>query len=79
MTADQRAGPILDGLGITLNLEDGDLVASALVLAKVVKVDGQVALLIEDSDGMSWLDQHGLVAAAAAIIGSGYQHDDDED
>lgn len=76
--ADQQAGPILDGLGITLSLEDGDLIASALVLAKVVKADGQVALLIEDSEGMSWLDQLGLVSAADAIIRSGgYQGDSD--
>ncbi|GIF08674.1 hypothetical protein [Actinoplanes siamensis] len=76
---DQPAGPILDGLGITLDLEDRDLVVSALVLAKVVKADGQVVLVIEDSEGMSWLDQLGLVSAADAVIRTGgYQHDDED-
>ncbi|MEU5946300.1 hypothetical protein ABZ793_12150 [Micromonospora sp. NPDC047465] len=66
--AEQPAGPILDGLGITLNLDDGDLVASAMVVAKVIREDGQATLLIEDSEGMTWLDQYGLIAAASDLI-----------
>lgn len=69
--SEQPAGPVLDGLGVTLELEAGDLVASALVLAKVVTANGQTQLLIADSEGMSWLDQLGLVAAADAIIRTG--------
>jgi hypothetical protein len=64
----QQAGPIIDGLGITLDLDDGDLVASAMVVAKVVREDGQVTILIADSEGMTWLDQYGLVAAASDLI-----------
>lgn len=68
---DQPAGPILDGLGVHLTLEDGGLVAAAMVLAKTVDSDGTVGLVIADSEGMSWLDRLGMVAAAKDIIGSG--------
>ena len=68
--AEQQAGPILDGLGITLDLGDGDLVASALVIAKVVTEEGQVTLLIAESEGMSWLDQYGLIAASTDLVRS---------
>lgn len=75
----QPAGPIIDGLGITVDLAPGDLIASAMLLAKVVTGDGQVTLLIAESESMSWLDQLGLVAAAGDVIRSdGFeQHDDD--
>ncbi|AXH89422.1 hypothetical protein [Micromonospora aurantiaca] len=75
----EQAGPILDGLGITLDLGDGDLVASAMIVAKVVRADGQVTLLIEDSEGMTWLDQYGLIAAASDLIRSpSFERDDDD-
>lgn len=65
---DQMIGDVLDGLGITLDLDDGDLVASALVLAKVVGEDGEVSLFVGQSDGLSWLEQIGLVTAAQQVI-----------
>lgn len=65
---EQKIGEVLDGLGITLDLDDGDLVASALVLAKVVGEDGQVSLFVGESEGLSWLEQIGLVTAAQQAI-----------
>jgi hypothetical protein len=65
---EQPAGPILDGLGVTLDLAEGDLVASAIVLAKVVNTEGDVALVIGSSEGISWLEQLGLVTAGADLI-----------
>ncbi len=61
---DQPIGPVLDGLGVTIDLADGDLVEDAVVLAKVVDADGDVTLSISSSEGQSWLDQLGLVTAA---------------
>lgn len=63
------AGPILDGLGVTLDLEDGDLPAGAVVLLKVIDRDGEVSVGIADSEGSTWLDQLALVTAARDIIG----------
>lgn len=64
---EQKIGPILDGLGVTLDMDDGDLIASAVVLAKVIDSDGDVSLYIGTSDGLSWIDQLGLLAAAHQV------------
>lgn len=64
---EQPIGPILDGLGVIIGLEDGDLVESALVLAKVVDADGSVTVGCYTSQGMDWLAQLGLITAAAQM------------
>ena len=63
---EQPAGPVVDGLGATLTLADGDLVASVLVIAKVVDADGEVSLCLGCGEGMSWLDRLGGSIATAA-------------
>jgi hypothetical protein len=65
---EQPIGPILDGLGTTLELDDGDLVASALVIAKVVDKDGDVSLALASSEGLSWIEQNGLLTSAQQIV-----------
>lgn len=76
---DQPIGPILDGLGVAISLEDGDLIESALVVAKIVNVDGETTVGIFDSAGMDWLAQLGLITAAHQIVTSRpYEHPDDE-
>lgn len=64
-------GPILDGLGVTFELSEGDLIADALVIAKVVDSNGDVSVMLGSSEHCSWLDQLGLLTAASGIIGSG--------
>ncbi|MFD9004390.1 hypothetical protein ACFV0T_26115 [Streptomyces sp. NPDC059582] len=63
----QALGPILDGLGTTIELDDGDLVASALVICKIVDKDGTVSLGLSTSEGLSWIDQNGLLTSAQQI------------
>lgn len=63
-------GPILDGLGNTLDLDEGDFVVSAFVIAKVVDADGKVSLGMSASEGLSWIDQNGLLFSAQQIISS---------
>jgi hypothetical protein len=65
---EQAIGPILDGLGNTLELDDGDFVVSAFVVAKVVDKDGDVSLMLSSSDGLSWIDQNGLLTSAQQIV-----------
>ncbi|MFJ2279228.1 hypothetical protein ACIOEZ_34330 [Streptomyces sp. NPDC087866] len=65
---EQKIGQILDGLGTTIDLDEGDLIASALVIAKVVDADGEVSLSLSTSDGLSWIDQNGLVTSARQIL-----------
>ena len=64
----QPIGPILDGLGTTLELDEGDLVASAFVIAKVIDNDGEVTLALASSDGLSWIEQNGLLTSAQQIV-----------
>jgi hypothetical protein len=72
-------GTSLDHLGIEVALEEGDLIASAVLISKIIKPDGTVAIAISDSDGMSWVEQLGLLAAAKEIIRSTSQFDEDDD
>lgn len=65
---EQPIGPILNGLGMNLELDDGDLVASAFVIAKVVDKDGDVSLAMASSEGLSWIEQNGLLSSAQQII-----------
>ncbi|MFD9443412.1 hypothetical protein [Streptomyces sp. NPDC060001] len=66
--SEQPIGPILDGLGTTIFLDEGDLVASALVITKVIEPDGDVSLAIASSEGLSWIEQNGLLASAQQIV-----------
>lgn len=61
---DQPIGPILDGLDIHIDLDDGELVETALILTKIVGDDGQVLLGMYGPDSMSWIEKLGLIEAA---------------
>lgn len=66
--SEQPIGPILDGLGTVIDLDEGDLVASAFVIAKIVESNGDVSLAIASSEGLSWIEQNGLLSSAQQII-----------
>jgi len=61
-------GPILDDLGITLELEAQDRVTEVLILAKTMDLDtGDVALVVASND-LDWIAQAGLHAAASQVF-----------
>lgn len=64
--AEQSVGSIFDTLHIELG--EGDLVASAMVIAKVIRADGSIGLAITSTDGTDWLDRLALVTAANEMI-----------
>lgn len=64
MSAEPTAGQLLDGLGLELELEPGDLVESAVVIARVVQDDNTVTVLIGNTGHIPSLDQHGLISVA---------------
>lgn len=64
--------PTQGPLGISLDLEDGDLVSDAVLIAKVHKPDGTVIVACKSSEGTDWVTRRGLVAAAADIESGGY-------
>lgn len=76
---EQLIGPILDGLGIPINLDDGELVETALVIAKIVDGDGEVLLGLYGPENLSWLDKLGLVEAAKNRITARPWTDRDDD
>lgn len=60
-------GNLLDSLGIDLDLDEGELVAGALVLLKTVDHDGEVRLRVRWSDGLGYLERIGMLTAGRCI------------
>lgn len=67
MSTTTSIASIVESLGVTLTLEDDDLVTDAVLIAKVVEADGTERLALTWSDGMSWVTRYGLLTAAVAI------------
>jgi hypothetical protein len=75
---DQPIGPILDGLGINIDLDPGDLIETAVVITKTIDADGRVSVGLYGSTGLDWLAQLGLITAASQVIHGPYRHPDDD-
>lgn len=61
-------GNLLDSLGVQADLDSGDLVSSAIVvMAVLVEGESNPRLTIANSDGMSWIEQAGLLRLAERI------------
>ena len=76
---DQKIGQLLDTLGTTADLDDGDLPTDALVLLKVVKAGGGVALVKARSESLDWISSLGMLTAALEIENSGYSSASDNE
>ena len=57
-------GTLLDRLDVKATIDPDDLPAGAVVLLKIIEPDGAVRLQVSWSDGMSWLERRGMLAAA---------------
>lgn len=60
-------GNLLDSLGVDLDLDDGELVAGAVVLLKTVDEDGEVGLRIRWSDHLGYLERIGMLTAGRIV------------
>ncbi|KAB2384745.1 hypothetical protein [Actinomadura montaniterrae] len=60
-------------LGIALDLDEGDLISDAVLIAKIHKADGAVIVASKASDGTDWVTRRGLIAAAGDVESGGYQ------
>ena len=76
--ADQQIGQLLDTLGVTADLDDGDLVTDALVILKVLQPDGSIALSIGATDTRDWINQTGLLRSAIDISEGNIRRADDD-
>jgi hypothetical protein len=63
-------GDVLDGIGIQATLDEGELVAGAIVLLKVIDTDGDVRLSMAYSDGLSWIERTGMIHVAETMEAS---------
>lgn len=61
-------GSILDQLGVTIDLDEGDLVSSAVVVMSVlVPGENNARLCVALSHGMGWIEQAGMLRLAERI------------
>ena len=67
MPEPEPIGNLLDSLGVQHRPEPGELVASAVVLLKVIGPDNEVSLRTSASDGLSWIERVGMLRAAEQV------------
>ena len=65
---EHKVGEILDGLGVRLEFNDGDLPESAVIIVKTISRDGRTSVGIGISENCTWIEQLGLVTAAKNIV-----------
>lgn len=63
----QPIGALLDGLGIKADLDEDELVASAIVLLKVHQPDNRTRLAMLYSEGLGWIERAGMLHVALAV------------
>ena len=68
--AEIAAGPILDALGVALDVAENDQVVEAMVICKVSSFErgGGTGLVIGTSAGLCWISQRGLVSTAQYVL-----------
>lgn len=76
---DQKIGELLDALGVTVDLAEGDMPVDAHVLLKIVKPDGAVSLVKGRSESLDWISSLGMLTAALHIENNGYVDSRDEE
>lgn len=71
--AEVPAGPILDALGVMLDVTEADQVVEVLVIAKVSSFSegGGTGLVLATSTALDWVQQRGLVSAAQWVLDQG--------
>jgi hypothetical protein len=67
---DRTLGDLIDSLGVTLNLDDDDLVSDAIIITKIINANSEVSVSIGKSESLTWLDELGLLVAANDIVRS---------
>jgi len=68
--AELAAGPILDALGVALDVAENDQITEVMVPAKVSSFGegGGTGLVIGTSAGLDWIMQRGLVSTAQYVL-----------
>lgn len=66
-TATRPIGDLIDGLGITARMDEGELISGAIVLLKVIDKDGDTRLSLAHSDGLGWIERVGMLRVAESV------------
>jgi len=75
-------GQHIDGLEIVPTLDEGDLIASAIVILEIIEEDGSSRLCVTWPDDMSFIKRNGMLSIALAqdLDSSGpIRRDEDDD
>lgn len=74
------AGPLVDALGLVVDLEEHQRLTEAVLIGKVIDLsdpDHDRASLIIGRSGIDWISQRGLLSAAQHVLDSADFEDDD--
>lgn len=67
---------VLDQLGLTLDIDEGDMISDAILVMKIHRPDGEVYVATRATEGTDWVTARGLVAAAEDVESGGYARTD---
>lgn len=71
MTEPRAAGPILDALGATFDLDEHDHVTDVLLVGKVLDAEtGETGVVIGRTSSQDWVTQFGLLGVARRLLDS---------
>jgi len=76
---DQKIGQLLDTMGVTMELDEGDMVTDVLVIMKVIEKDGTVNIGVTKSEGTDWITKLGLLDAAHRLENNNFQRRSGDD
>ena len=80
---EHSAGQLLDALGVTIALAEGQQLVEAVVVGKAISFADDDArgtsLVLGSSDGLDWIAQRGLVASANDVLSGDLRRNDDDD
>lgn len=75
-------GPMLDALGMRVHLDEGQHLVEAILIAKVIDIRASpregTSMVIGTSEGLDWVAQRGLLAAARDVLVADILHADPE-
>lgn len=69
-------GQLIDTLGVANAVREGELVADAVVILKVLDEDNDIQLRLAWSEGISWIERLGMLNVALMLDAPGGVIDD---
>lgn len=76
---EQKVGSLLDSLGVTVELEETDMISDALVLLRISPEQGSSGVLIGASDNLDHIVALGMLTRALDVNRHMGMHDGEED